>query len=378
MPSAPDIESSDFYKVLGVDRNAEDKEIAKAYKKLALKYHPDKNPDDKVKAEELFKKVTEAYEVLHDADKRRSYDQFGKQGLQGGGGGGGPGGGVSFQHADEIFKTFFGGNDPFSMFFGGDGDDGMDGFFGGKGGGGGGGAGPRVVFMQQGGGMPGNSGGKGSPFGGMGGMPGMGGGMPFDMGSMMGGMGKGMPGKGMPGMGKGQAAPPPIPTHAMQHGTQVVVRDLAKAQEHNGKMGKIVGWKPDKSRYDVEVGESGGQTLSLRPNNLTQLCSVELVGIEKQPELNGQAGQILNFNESQSRYVVKLKQQLSNGRDVISVQASNVILRTGTRIVVQGLSNDQFNGQMAQIQEIDRGALRYTVQCQNGSSIKIKYDNVLC
>ena len=58
-----------------------------AYKRLALKYHPDKNPDDRQKAEENFKKVSEAYDVLHDKDKRKIYDQVGKRGLQGGGGG---------------------------------------------------------------------------------------------------------------------------------------------------------------------------------------------------------------------------------------------------------------------------------------------------
>merc|ERR1719504_508032 len=106
MPAPADINSDDFYKVLGVDRGASDQEIAKAYKKLALKHHPDKNPDNKENAEENFKKVTEAYETLSSADKRKTYDQFGKAGLQGGGGGG-PGGGVSFQQADDIFKAFF-------------------------------------------------------------------------------------------------------------------------------------------------------------------------------------------------------------------------------------------------------------------------------
>jgi len=94
MPAAPDIKSEDYYKVLGVERSASDSEIAKAYKKLALKYHPDKNPDNKEQAEEQFKVITEAYEVLHDAEKRKAYDQFGKGGLQGGGGM--PGGGVLF------------------------------------------------------------------------------------------------------------------------------------------------------------------------------------------------------------------------------------------------------------------------------------------
>eukprot|EP00446_Apocalathium_sp_SHHI-4_P075371 CAMPEP_0177570272 /NCGR_PEP_ID=MMETSP0369-20130122/76753_1 /TAXON_ID=447022 ORGANISM="Scrippsiella hangoei-like, Strain SHHI-4" /NCGR_SAMPLE_ID=MMETSP0369 /ASSEMBLY_ACC=CAM_ASM_000364 /LENGTH=80 /DNA_ID=CAMNT_0019058001 /DNA_START=20 /DNA_END=259 /DNA_ORIENTATION=+ len=78
MASGPDLKSDDYYKVLGVPRTATDNEIAKAYKKMALRHHPDKNPNDREQAAENFKVITEAYEVLHDADKRRNYDQFGK------------------------------------------------------------------------------------------------------------------------------------------------------------------------------------------------------------------------------------------------------------------------------------------------------------
>jgi len=359
MPSAPDVNAADFYKVLGVDKGADEKEIAKAYKRAALKYHPDKNPDNPEKAEENFKKITEAYECLHDADKRRTYDQFGKAGLSGGGGGGPGSGGVSMQQADQIFKAFFGGGDPFSMMGGGfDEDNEMGGFFpGGMPGGGG----RRVVFTSGGGGgMPG--------MGGMGGM----GGMPFDFGGMPGGFG----GNGGKGGGK-SSRPAPIPPHAMSAGTTVVVRDLAKAQEHNGKVGKITSWNASTSRYEVEVND-GETTLSLRPSNLTQTCAVEVANVESQESLNGQVGEILSYSDSNGRYVVRLKQKLANGRDVIGLEPSKLILRTGTRIVVQGLSNDAYNGQMGQIKDVDKEAQRYTVELQGGKSIKIKYDNVLC
>jgi len=359
MPSAPDIKSDDYYKVLGVDKSASDNEIAKAYKKLALKYHPDKNQDAKETATENFKRITEAYEVLHDADKRRQYDQFGKAGMQGGGGG--PGGGVSFQHADEIFKAFFGGNDPFSMFDFGDGD---------FGGGGMPSRGPRIVFQQ--GGMPGGGG-----MGGMGGFPGMMGG--FDMGGMH-GMGGGFPGMmggmGMKGGGKGRGrgAPPPPPQHAAPPGTEVVVRDLAKAQEHNGKQGKITGWDESTKRYQVEV-DNGDTTISLRPTNVTQTCRVEICGVESHPEMNGKQARIINFKDG--RYTVQLTEKI-NGRSVVGLEASKVILKKGTRVVTLGLSNEQFNDKMAQIVEIDNEAMRYTVQCEGGKQIKIKFDNVLC
>ena len=72
----------DYYEVLDVSRNAGEDEIKKAYRKLAIKYHPDKNPDNK-EAEEKFKEATEAYEVLRDSEKRSRYDRFGHAGLEG-------------------------------------------------------------------------------------------------------------------------------------------------------------------------------------------------------------------------------------------------------------------------------------------------------
>lgn len=109
----------DYYEVLGVDKNASEDEIKKAYRKLAIKYHPDKNPDDK-NAEEKFKEAAEAYDVLHDPNKRKQYDQFGFDGPAGMGGFGGFGGGASMD-MDDIFSMFgdiFGGHGGFSGFSG--------------------------------------------------------------------------------------------------------------------------------------------------------------------------------------------------------------------------------------------------------------------
>ncbi len=94
----------DYYEILGVSKSASDDEIKKAYRKLAIKYHPDKNPDDK-SAEEKFKEAAEAYEVLSNAEKRQRYNQFGHAGVGGasGGNGGGFGGGMNM---DDIFSQF--------------------------------------------------------------------------------------------------------------------------------------------------------------------------------------------------------------------------------------------------------------------------------
>ena len=77
----------DYYKVLGVDKNATQEDIKKAYRKLAIQYHPDKNPGDK-NAEEKFKEATEAYEILSDDEKRKAYDQYGFAGVDNMGGAG--------------------------------------------------------------------------------------------------------------------------------------------------------------------------------------------------------------------------------------------------------------------------------------------------
>jgi len=101
----------DYYDILGVSKNADEQEIKKAYRKIALKFHPDKNPDNK-EAEEKFKEAAEAYEVLSDKDKKARYDRFGHQGVSGasGGGGGFSGGGMNMEDIFDQFGDIFGGS----------------------------------------------------------------------------------------------------------------------------------------------------------------------------------------------------------------------------------------------------------------------------
>lgn len=124
----------DYYKILGLTKSASEDELKKAYRKLALKYHPDKNKEPG--AEEKFKEVAEAYEILSDPKKKEIYDKYGEEGLKAGAGGGqggssGPGGaggpgGYTYAWSgdpNETFKMFFGNSNPFSMFFDMNGDE---------------------------------------------------------------------------------------------------------------------------------------------------------------------------------------------------------------------------------------------------------------
>ncbi|XP_044461602.1 dnaJ homolog subfamily B member 4-like [Mangifera indica] len=132
----------DYYKILQVDKNATGDDLKKAYRKLAMKWHPDKNPNNKKEAEAKFKQISEAYEVLSDSQKRAVYDQYGEEGLKGQmspPGEGGPGGGATFFHtgdgpttfrfnprnANDIFAEFFGFSSPFGGLGGAAGGPGM-------------------------------------------------------------------------------------------------------------------------------------------------------------------------------------------------------------------------------------------------------------
>ncbi|XP_061536568.1 dnaJ homolog subfamily B member 1b [Phycodurus eques] len=112
----------DYYDILGIKKDSSEDDIKKAYRKQALRYHPDKNKSPG--AEEKFKEIAEAYDVLSDPKKKDIYDRFGEEGLKGGGPSGGGGGPGNFSYTFQgdphvIFSEFFGGRNPFEQFFGG-------------------------------------------------------------------------------------------------------------------------------------------------------------------------------------------------------------------------------------------------------------------
>eukprot|EP00435_Cladocopium_sp_Y103_P013467 s754_g3.t1 len=243
MAPAANLKSNDYYEVLGVARDASESEITKAYRKLAQKHHPDKNINRTVlgsmsfefsgyfrrkqQAEEEFKCIAEAYEVLTDPEKRKNYDQFGKDGLQGGGNPGAAN--MSPDQAEMFFKMFGGqpgGGTTRVVFSGGPGEgmdvDGID---------------LSEIFMSMG-------------LGGMGGMGGMGGNMGNGMSNGFGGFGfggfGGMPGfgmngmngmGGMGGMGTSHSSRRSQGRGVIKAGEMVIVHSLNKAKDGHASGG---------------------------------------------------------------------------------------------------------------------------------------------
>lgn len=375
--ATPDINSDDYYQVLGVERSAGEKELLSAYKKLALRHHPDKNQGNKEKAEENFKKITEAYDVLRDPDKRKIYDQLGKVGLQSGppphgasadgnfrggvhcasgfGSNGGGGQGMTREQADDIFRMFFGGRDPFSAAFAHphDRDEALGGNF-------------RFVDML----------GMGMD------IPNI---MRMEIGASRGfchgaGRSRGAscgarPGRGWSGpSSRGMQNFTKWPPHVLTHGANVVLRDLAKVPQHNGSMGKVVEWDDASARFKVAL-ESPKSIVSVQRQNMTLLCGVTIDGLESKPLLNGMRGRICSYDSVNGRYFVQPEGASSA---TLALQPANCILPTGTAVILQGLSDVQYNGQMAVIVDVDRATRRYTVDCENGRTITVRYDRILC
>jgi curved DNA-binding protein CbpA len=371
----PNLNTDEYYTILGCDRNASDAALKKAYRKLAVKWHPDKNPDNE-QATRNFQKISEAYATLSDPQKRKLYDQYGKEGADAadnmpsggfpGGAGGFPGGmhfgggmpgghSMSPDDAQKFFSQMFGGDDPFGGIFGG--------AMGGNGAGRGGM--PNVQFQTSMNGMPGGMGGMHAgmdPFAQMfagGGMPGM---------NMMGGSGRGMP--GMPGM----------PARAQQQqrydtispGTVVSLVGLVNASDKNGDRGVIKQYSPHNARYVVTLEDDGAE-MSVKASNLLQHVHVRIHDIEKQPELNGKTGTILTWIPSKERYNI----HVSALKKIVSLKPANVVLDTGTVGQIYGLkSKPELNGKFGTIQSWIRDSNKYDVQLSPSQVIRIKVENM--
>ncbi len=307
------LNSNDYYKVLGVSKNASENDIKKAYKKLAIKYHPDKNQNNKEDAEEKFKKISEAYSVLSDKNKKQQYDQFGKVDFGGNGMGGGvPGFNMSNDQAQQIFSAFFGGRDPFSMFF----DDNLD----------------------------------------MGNMGGFGRGPNIFVGSNIGGF--------------NNFRKPNIPkNNTIKSGINIIIKDLINSPHQNNKMGVVERFISDKKRYIVQLQD--GTKISLKHQNLQQILEVTIHDIKKIPSLNGKNGKLIGYNSDKNKYKVIIDDKL------ILLRAANIILQNDACVEIKNIvTQPLLNGKKGRVIDYDRLSNKYIINIEGNRNIKIKPQNL--
>jgi len=307
---------TDYYKILGISKNASSVEIKKAYRKLAIKYHPDKNKENKEAAAEKFKEIAEAYDVLSDEDKKRNYDQFGTTGINNN-----PH--MSQQHAQEMFSTFFGGQDPFNMFF-------NDNF--------------TPGFQIN---IDGNS---------------------FNLGG------------NHPSFRRSNNVfrrqnsfnerIDKIPFDKIDINKQVLIYGLVNNQKLNSTTGKVKGYNKIKNRYNIQT--DSGKIVALKPDNLKEILIFKAYNLESQQNLNGKRGQIIGLDHTNNRYRVILD------NNMISLRPENIILESGHCVKLQGIiSQPQLNNQIVKIKDFEYNINKYVVQISESKLIKVRLENIL-
>ncbi len=307
---------TDYYKILGISKNASSAEIKKAYKKLAIKYHPDKNRDNKEEAEEKFKEIAEAYDVLSDDEKRKNYDQFGKAGLNNN-----PH--MSHQHAQEMFSTFFGGQDPFDMFFN---DDFGPGF--------------KININGNSFNLGGNSGFRSSNH------------SNFRRQNSF-----------------RSNTYENTPFNKIDSNKKVLIFGLLNNTQLNNTTGTIKSFNRIKNRYNVKTENS--KLVALKPENVKEILTFKVVKLESQKNLNGQMGQIIGLDHTNNRYRVIVN------NNMISLKQDNIIISDNHCVRLQGIiSQPDLNNKVVKIKSYDTNLNKYVVQISESKLIKVKIDNI--
>eukprot|EP00299_Pterocystis_sp_00344_P010424 c4654_g1_i1.p1 GENE.c4654_g1_i1~~c4654_g1_i1.p1 ORF type:complete len:358 (+),score=86.37 c4654_g1_i1:105-1178(+) len=352
--------NKEFYSILGVAQDASEDEIRKAYKKAALKHHPDKNPGNP-DAEKMFKRVAEAYDVLSDKDKRRIYDLYGEEGLKGGVGMAGGAGGAGMPHGVDPF-------DLFSRFFS---ADDMEGF--GKGFSNGN---VRVFRTSTG---PGQA--MHFSFGGMGDEMDMDDDNPFAH--------------------FFQSGPRRSSQTRVGVGSRVIIEGLKSTPQLNGATGTILGQDPSTGRFQVQVN---GSTVSVKPENLRTIPSQSQTQAQAHPfasrarrhtpsgqrnhskssitirvinspteALNNQLGEVQSFDPTSQMYLVKVE----GHSGLVALSPENVSLFPETPARLVGLVNAaQYNDSNVIVGAFDEASGRYQVTCPNGHHIRVRPENI--
>lgn len=353
----------DFYKILGVGRDASESDIKKAFRKQALKYHPDKNKDNP-NAEKMFKGVSAAYEVLSAKEKKQLYDQFGEEGMTNMGGGdaagfqGFPMGAGGFSDPFDIFKQFFG--DDVGM-------------------GGGMGGGGKTEFVFNMGGSHGGAGGAagmedmiGSMFAGMGGGPGMqgvrmqsGGNSPFGFGQSG---GSPFSFNGLNGQ-KGGAKQMDQST-LLKPQSQVQIHGLRAGAQHNGKVATVTSFDSTKHRYTVTL-EGTKDKLALKGENIRQIGVQARVGETSNRDLSNTRCEVVGYDAAADRYQVR-----TSGKTV-SMKIGNLVLQPTTLVRLHSLRGGaEHNNKWGTVKSFDRQAGRYEVEVTSTLNLRVKAENL--
>jgi hypothetical protein len=242
------IEDEDYYEILGIAKNAKDNEIKKAYRKLAFKYHPDKNPDD-IESENKFKIISEAYAVLTDKEKKSIYDRFGKDAIN-------DTGHPMHQNSNDVCNNFFkkhnGGCNPFDMF-------------------------PKEgeLFANS----PGD------------------------------GVHKNINGYTFTSFinkPDPRKAPYPNKPDIIRINTNILTMNVSN-DKYNDKTGVIIDYDLKKDNYIINIDD---KVMSINYGNILQLVDVTVINLVNQPELNGQIGEIIGISKDINRYRIMLNNQI--------------------------------------------------------------------
>jgi len=321
--NSPKFNSDNLYENLGITKTATEKEIKKTYRKLAMKYHPDKNPNNKKEAEEKFKKVSRAYEILSDPVKKQNYDLglgINNKGI--------PFNGsenifrnsynestrhYSFSQADNIFKQFFGDSDPFSSNNNNN---------------------SEFSFIRTNGINPTNIYQKSS----------------FKTTTHF-----------------------PKKIDVISNGKRILIYGLKSKSEYNGKHGIIYGYSQEFKRYKVKI--DNGVNINILRTNFQQIVqNIELMELVSKNTLNGVSGIIIGYNELKNRYIVELG--IQHGKAVLLFKKDNVLLPTDLCVYLANLKTNCWNEKCGRITGYDPETKRYSINIGNSKTLNIKNENI--
>jgi len=306
-------DSDNYYRVLGVSKDVSQEELKKVYRKLAFKWHPDKNIDNIELAENNFKNISEAYEVLSEPQKRRIYDQVGKDGLKNTGG-------VArydFGNAQNLFKQFFNNSDIFENIIN---------------------TKHKSKFVSN---------------------------IEKEIGLDIDDL---LFGKIRKKRRKNNVY---LIKTFLENKTEVIIDGLIHKSYLNGETGKIVSYNSDKHRYTLNIkNDVIDENVSIGESNIIQkIYNIKLKNIIKNPELNDKIGNIIGWDAYKRRIQVKLDDCVAN------VKINNILYPINTLVYIKNLENNvYYNNKLGKV--VSYSDSKYILNLYNNMNVRIHSDNI--